>query len=265
MISYCYKSARVKSCFLKNMYKKYSLEFSKIYKRLMELEIVIKQNLFNSINMTYGNDGYDKFSAFFLQDKIKQRYKEKGKYTLEVIYKHPDLPKHMKLEKSLNCLYLSDLLKILVDIKEFHSDKRLTGWFYLNAPDDLNVLKIRKGQIIKLRNCIAHYDISKYEKNHPKFTRALIFFEVHLGCSIHKIHSLKKFDKKPSTSDILIALYTIEPRLFDKGKSDDFPYDRDRLLLDLFDDLAVINGWDYNSLPSPWTILRQKYALMKNN
>jgi len=33
--------------------------------------------------------------------------------------------------------------------------------------------------------------------------------------------------------------------------------------LDMFDDIAVINGWSYTNLPSPWTILRQKYALMK--
>lgn len=264
MITYWYKSARVKIVFLKYMHKKYSIEFSKIYRRLMELEIVIKQSLFNSINLTYGDKGYDIFSQFFLQKKIKERYQEKGKLILEKI-NNSDLPRCIKLEKSINTLYLSDLLKILVDIKEFHTDQKLTGLFYLNKPEDLNLLKRRKGEIIKLRNCIAHYDIPKYEKYHLKFTRALMFFEIHLGCSIHKIHSLKKFDKKPSTSDILIALYTIEPRLFDKGRSQEFPYDKDRLLLDLFDDLAVINGWDYNKLPSPWTILRRKYALMRAN
>ena len=151
------------------MYKKYSFEFSKIYKRLMELEIVIRQGLLHSINLNYGDEGYDIFSAFFLNENIKK----------------------------------------------------------------------------------------KYEKYNLKFIRALVFFEVHLGCSIHKLHFLEKFNKKPSTSDILIALYTIEPQLFYKGNND-------RLLLDLFDDIAVINGWNYNNLPSPWTIFRQKYALMKN-
>jgi len=247
------------------MYKKYSVEFSKIYRRLMELEIIIKQNLFNSINLNYGDEGYDIFSEFFLSKKIKEKYKEKNKLVLEIIYKNEKLPKWQKLEKSLDYLYLSDLLKLLTDIKEFHADEKLTDLFYLNKPEDLNLLKIRKGEIIKLRNCIAHYNIVKYEKYRLKFTRALIFFEVHLGCSIHKLHSLDKFNKKPSTNDILIALYTIEPKLFEKGKKENFSYDKDRRLLDLFDDIAAINGWDYNNLPSPWTILRQKYALMRTN
>jgi len=173
--------------------------------------------------------------------------------------------KKEKLQQSLNSLYLSDLLKILVNIKEFHSNEKLTALFYLNRPKDLNLLKVRKGEIIKLRNCIAHYDVFKYQKYRLKFIRSLMFFEVHLGCSIHKLHSLGKFSKKPITSDILIALYTIKPELFEKETSKDFTYNKDRVLLDMFDDIAVMNGWNYNKLPSPWTILRQKYDLMTTN
>ncbi len=246
------------------MHKKYSVEFSKLYRRLMELEIVIKQNLFNSISIVHGERGYGQFSNFFLRTDIKEKYKgKKGELILQKIYTS-NLTQSQKLEKSINILYLSDLLKILVDIKAFHANKKLTKAFYLNEPKDLNLVKRRKGELIKLRNCIAHYNISIYSKQHHKYTRALMFFEVHLGCSIHKLHSLQKFNKKPSTKDILIALFTIEPELFEKGKNDNLPYDRDRLLLDMFDDIAVINGWSYTNLPSPWTILRLKYELMKS-
>ncbi len=246
------------------MHKKYSIEFSKLYRRLMELEIVIKQNLFNSISIVYEDRGYRLFSNFFLRTGIKEKYKgKKGELILQKIH-ISNLTPNQKLEKSINTLYLSDLLKILVDIKQFHSIKEITEHFYLNEPDDLNIVKIRKGELIKLRNCIAHYNIPDYSKHHLHYTKALIFFEVHLGCSIQRLHSLPKFDKKTSTKDILIALYTIEPELFKAGRNNKLPYDRDRLLLDMFDDIAVINGWSYKDLHSPWTILRQKYELMKS-
>ena len=52
------------------MYKKYEVEFSKIYKRLMALEITIKQKATEAIISYYGDDAYRQFIDFF----EKKRY-----------------------------------------------------------------------------------------------------------------------------------------------------------------------------------------------
>ena len=38
-----------------------------------------------------------------------------------------------------------------------------------------------------------------------------------------------------------------------------------RVLLDLCDDIALFNGYTPSELPSPWTVLRQMYAINQNN
>ena len=37
-----------------------------------------------------------------------------------------------------------------------------------------------------------------------------------------------------------------------------------RVLLDLCDDIALYNGYDTKELPSPWTILREMYAIKRS-
>ena len=38
-----------------------------------------------------------------------------------------------------------------------------------------------------------------------------------------------------------------------------FPYNKDRIIVDLYEDIAVLNGWEYNELKSQWDVIRKKY------
>ena len=42
-------------------------------------------------------------------------------------------------------------------------------------------------------------------------------------------------------------------------------YNKHRVLMDLCDDIAMYNGYMPQELPSPWTILRQMYAIKHDN
>ena len=51
------------------------------------------------------------------------------------------------------------------------------------------------------------------------------------------------------------------------NKDDEMEYycNKHRVLLDLCDDIALFNGNTPSELPSPWTVLRQMYAINQNN
>lgn len=79
---------------------------------------------------------------------------------------------------------------------------------------------------------------------------------------------MPKFDTKPSIKSILIEIEKLRPDLFkiDTNKDDEIEYfyNKHRLLLDLCDEIAIYNGYETKELPSPWTIIRQMYAINKD-
>jgi len=247
-----------------NKYKDYLIEFSKIYKRLMELEICLKNKIYDSIITTYPDTFYEKIEPFFIQENIcKKHYKKKTNELLDIL-NNPTYSKKEKFKEALDLLYLSDILKLLVEEETYYTDKKLTDLLYETKPQDFNYLKYCKGFLCLLRNNIAHYNYKDYEKKRKKYIKALVYFETHIGCSLKKLHELPKLSHKPSVNEILKAIYQIEPALFAKKDSPELTkVNKDRYLCDLYDDLAIINGWNYNELPSHWTILRSKYSFKR--
>lgn len=221
----------------------------------MELELCLKNKIYISIITTYSESCYKKFKYFFVNKKIFYKYRQKiggkTKFLLLEIARDDNLTDIVKLQKSLYLLHLPDVLKFLTDEKVYYKDNRLISKFYENKPSDFNYLKINKGHLVKLRNHIAHYNFLDYEKKRKNFIKALIFFEIHLGCSIKKLHDLPELSHKPNTMEILRAIYKIEPDLFSNDDSGNISRtNKDRRLCDLYDDLAVINGWGYHELKS---------------
>jgi hypothetical protein len=243
-----------------NKYKDYLIEFSKIYKRLMELEICLKYKIYDSIITTYPDTFYEIFKPFFYTENIYKKYynyKKKSNDLLEIL-NNSNFSEQEKLKESLNLLYLSDTLKFLVEEETYYNDKKLIAILYENEPLDFNYLKSNKGNLCLLRNYIAHYNFRDYKKKRKKYIKALVYFETHIGCSLKKLHELPKLNHKPSVNEILKAIHQIEPELFSKNKSSE-QANKDRSLCELYDDLAIINGWNYNELKSHWTIIRSAY------
>lgn len=56
----------------------------------------------------------------------------------------------------------------------------------------------------------------------------------------------------------------LTPELYKKDTPhSDFAHNKDRMIIDMFEDIAVLNGWDYSELKSPWDIIREKYNFTK--
>lgn len=81
---------------------------------------------------------------------------------------------------------------------------------------------------------------------------ALGYWERLLYCPNVFMYELPR--TKPSTPEILKLLSLNFPELFDLD---------DRIICDMFDDLAFINGRAVNNLPKLWTVGRQIYELKR--
>ena len=101
-----------------------------------------------------------------------------------------------------------------------------------------------------------HFDFKTYSQNKLKWLEALTYWEKLLTSPNMKcIHDISPI-KRPAVAPILRALSEVYP---------DFLMLSDRLVCDMFDDAAFVNGWDVKDLPEYWTIGRQLYNLKRDN
>lgn len=233
----------------------------------MELEHCLKDKMILSVNSFYKEQSFSSFKYFFerLENKDKYskitdyNYKTKtGKriYIIKEIKSDKNLKDSIKFQKCIKCLYLSDFLKLLTEHKLFYKNKRIKNNFYVKNPD-FNLIRKYSEYLINLRNYIAHFNYHDYLNDRQNYLDALKYFEIHVGCSIDKLHAIK-LEPNQSIKSILETLKASMPELFSK-ESD--VQQKDRLLCDLYDDLAFINGGSYSELPAYWSILRQKYNI----
>lgn len=245
----------------------YLIEFSKIYKRLMELEHCLKDKMIFSVNSFYKEKSFSAFKSFFERIEEKEKYSKIVDYNyktktgrkifiIKEIKNNTNLDNSTKFQKIIHCLYLSDFLKLLTKHKLFYKNKKIKNAFYVKNPD-FNMIDKYSIYLINLRNYIMHFNYQDYLKDKQNYLDALKYFEIHLGCSNYKLHSIN-LDSDQSINAILEAIKSIMPELFDKESN---ITQKDRTVCDIFDDLAFINGSPYNKLPALWSILRQKYDL----
>lgn len=247
---------------------KYEIEYGKLFRRLMILEITIRDRLLFATEKIIGNETFKTYKNFFINPYIYKQYdtKYKGNRLQKIIKDKNLLDNHDKFVKLIYSLYLSHLLDFILTNKQFYSNNEILKLFYSIKPGskkEFEVFKKKRILIQKLRNDIMHFNFESFEQNREEYIEALCIFEIHIGCSICKLHSLTELGHKPSIKEILTALHSVSPELFQSGKPEGLNRDRDRALLELFDDLAILNGYDCNELPSPWSVLRQKYELTK--
>lgn len=244
------------------MHIKYGIEFSKIYKRLLYLEITMKDRVKRSCLQVYGENSITEFTNFFQNKNILKHYGDRNSNKIKQILNS----KQTKKEKFINLidtLYLNHLLRLILTYNQFCTEE-IAEIFYYKKPEKYQILKDSKNIIRDLRNDVAHFNFERYENNKQEYFKALILFEIHLGCNLAALHELPEFNKELSIKDILLKIREIREDLFVPiPEEQEYHYNKDRILIDLFDDFAVLNGWDYNKLPSPWSILRQKYEIAK--
>ena len=92
------------------MLEKYYFEFSKIYGRLMRLEMQIKQRLISSVLAYYKDDVIKTFEKFFYNKDRLSRYNHKTGNSFLAILKNPQITKEsQKFIKLINIMFLSDI------------------------------------------------------------------------------------------------------------------------------------------------------------
>lgn len=246
------------------MIEKYYFEFSKIYCRLMRLEMVMKQKLISSVLSYYKDDAINTFRRFFCNKDRLERYNRKSGNAILAILNNPQLRNDKKFINVINLFYLSDILVLILNCKEFQQPE-ITESFYSNIPEKFGILIDSKKILCELRNDIAHYNFKDYEKNKNDYLNVLQKYEYYMGRNIAGIKELPQYGLKPSIKTILKSISELRPDLLEIDvKRDDemeYYYNKHRVLMDLCDEIALYNGYEPKDLPSPWTILRQMYAL----
>ena len=231
-------------------------EFSIFYKRIIVIENCLKELIIQKYSHYYGENAYSILYRYF---KTLENNRTTGK-VFEKLH-NSNKTNSEKLVSSVNNMYLSEILNIFTN-SVYLKNKRVKNNFFVNYVET-NTTDFQKNQkfLNRFRNSIAHCNIKKYENERKQFIKALIYFENILNCNpVISISFMKQINlsKKLSVWEILSFIYKIDNTYFND----------DKLLILLFDDIALINGYTFASLPQRWSILRQRYKLLekvKNN
>ena len=219
----------------------------------MDIELRLKNALKFALTATFPNKMFYRLIPF-LQQNFKGRYtKNFGERKRDLLI---DLIKSKKSEEEkinefVNMAYLSDILTILTDYPAIYQDMKFVQNFY-GGKLIFNDLKKAASLLSKLRNNIMHFNIASYLAGKKDFLWALGFWELQLNCSICFIHALPPI--KPKIMPILKALVNCNPNLLDVS---------DRIVCDVFDDVAFLNGRNVKDLPEYWSVLRSFYILKR--
>lgn len=247
-------------------FEEFEYEFSKIYKRLLRLELLMKKKIKDYSLSLYGNEVMDKFEKFFSNPKIYDKYTNHSdnKNHFLLIKNNNDIPNALKFIMIVDMLTLRHLLHFIFTEENFR-DPKIAEKFYCQKNINFKELKNCKMPLINLRNDIAHFDFKRYRKNKNEYLHSLLLFEINIGCSLGKYSKIpNNLGYKPNMSKIIETIYELAPDLFKKNTPNSvFPYNKDRMLVDMYEDIAVLNGWEYSELKSQWDVIRKKYDFNK--
>jgi len=227
-------------------------EFSIFYKRLMVVEICLKSLIIAKYNNVFGDKAFPILYRYIqsldknrgINDKTFKKIFSSNKTNFE------------KLILSINKMYLGELLNLFAN-PVFLKNKAISKNFFQEQVVTNSTEFQQKAKAYRdFRNCVAHCNIRKYKLERNRLINGLVFFEKILQCNV--IISCDIIDKisktrKLSVKEILMIIYNAEKDYFKN----------DKLLIILFDDIALINGYTFKSLPQRWSIIRQKFELEK--
>lgn len=79
-------------------FEEFEYEFSKIYKRLLRLELLLKKKIKECALSTYGDEVMEKFEKFFNNPKIYSKYKNDSENRNSIFfYKQKELNRYISL------------------------------------------------------------------------------------------------------------------------------------------------------------------------
>lgn len=151
-------------------------------------------------------------------------------------------------------MYLGEILNLFAN-PVYLKNKKVANIFFPVPTETNNTDFQQKQKALKdFRNCIAHGNDKKYYIERTRMIKGLVFFEKILQCgTVFTFDVLDKISnyRKLSVIEILSIIYDIDKSYFKD----------DKMLIILFDDIALINGYIFKSLPQRWTIIRRKFEM----
>lgn len=228
-------------------------EFAIFYKRLIVVELALKNLIVNKYLEAYEDNAYNVLYRYFKTIQLRRAAND----TTFIRIHESALSERDKLEQSTYKMYISELLNLFANGIYLKNKKIKNNFFedYIatNSTDFQQKCKILKD----FRNCIAHGNVKKYTLERKKFIRGLVYFEKILKCNIIlSCNLIDKINKSPKLSckDILSFIYTENKEIFKD----------DKLLILLFDDIALINGYTFQGLPQRKSIIREHFKILEN-
>lgn len=247
-------------------FEQYEYEFSKIYKRMLRLELLIKHKIINLSTRVYQNDVMEKYKKFFNNAYIYNKYcsdKRNENYFL-AIRDSKSIDNVVKFERIINMLMLRHTLHFIFTEEAFRNPV-IQNEFYAIKIEKFKELRENRENLIALRNHIAHFNFKSYNEKKKEYLHSLMLFEHCLGCSLGKYGRIPNdLGNKPNMTKIIETIFELCPELFKKNVAHtEFPYNKDRMIVDMYEDIAVLNGWEYGELKSQWDVIRKKYDFNK--
>ena len=232
-------------------------EFSIFYKRLTIVELALKNLIVEKYIEAYGENAYNVIYRYIKTVQDKRPPKDNNFNKIH----ESKLEQKEKLNQVVHKMYISELLNFFAN-SVFLKNKKVKNNFFKEKIETNTTDFQQKCKLLKdFRNCIAHCNVKKYQLDRSKFIKGLVYFEKILNCNV--ILSCDLLDKvnksrKLSASEILAFIYNIDKKYFQD----------DKLLILLFDDIALINGYTFEGLPQRKSIIREHFKILekvKNN
>lgn len=224
-------------------------EFAAYYKRVIRVERYLKDLIYEKYTEMYGNKAYEHIYNRYLSN-LKMRQKSNDKTFLNI---HNDNNKNnlKKLDTSIDKMYISEVLGMLSH-KVFLKDKVKYAFFNENIKTNQNNFRKIAKNLKDFRNCICHFDVKQFNIEHTTFISALLYFEKIVNCKYRFSNgSLEKIEHKLSIKSILEYIYYTNPEYFND----------DRILVNVFDDIARLLNFRTDNLPQYKSIIRQKFRI----
>lgn len=227
-----------------------TIELSKIYKRVLNVEVNLKERLKFALTATYPNKEFNRLIKLLTSNNIRNKYKKDGRNQITDLLNSKDIQME-KMSKFIDIAYLYDVLRILKEYKPVCKDKNFRKHFYNNFPGQ-NFINAKADCLNRLRNLVMHFNLEEYKNTKKECLEALGYWERLLYCPNAFMYELPPV--KPTTTNILQLLSLNFPELFAFN---------DRIICDMFDDLAFINGKSVNNLQKLWTVGREIFEQKK--
>lgn len=131
-------------------------------------------------------------------------------------------------------------------------DKTRKNFFNDNIKTGDNKFRKAAKLFKEFRNCVCHYDTKQFSIDKSKFIQSLIYFEKTVNFKYRfSLKSVEVLSHKLSVTSILKYIYDTHPEYFND----------DRVLVDVFDDIARVLDFRVDNLPQYKTIIRQKFKI----